>query len=332
MIFARGAGRRAAGNRMRRFDAVSALSWFSAGMLLAGCSAPAVQSGARQRTNMNSQCVGRFGFQAPDKLTVGGRSQSIYRVDVSTEPIPPEGASSAWEQRLKAIRALPAPAGRRDPILRTFELAPGVAAAWYAGRPSSADEILLEAAKPAGNRIFRAVRVGAPGKEAPAETLVRDIVASYAPGAGDYGFCLGAGSVTIEASQNESARIVLQDARTSLEIRLETQTVSRPQTESYADLDEEKSYAQASGAALTVLREAPRGAAGLEGKEIRIRVTPPGEPPLLRFTWHFDGVPRNASQPAVNIVGHASPEHQADLEQAWDTILQSLHPLPVARR
>src|SRR5579883_1020276 len=78
MIFARGAGRRAAGNRMRRFDAVSALSWFSAGMLLAGCSAPAVQSGARQRTNMNSQCVGRFGFQAPNKLTVGGQSQSIY--------------------------------------------------------------------------------------------------------------------------------------------------------------------------------------------------------------------------------------------------------------
>ena len=59
-------------------------------------------------------------------------------------------------------------------------------------------------------------------------------------------------------------------------------------------------------------------------------VTLPGEKPRVRFAWHFPGNPDNSTQPSVKISAAALKEHRAELEKIWETMLQSLRPVPVA--
>ena len=305
-------------------------AWFFvvAAISLSWSQNPGVRKEAAKRESMTSQCVGRFQFHLDGELVVTSRRQRIYNVDVSTVPMPAKGAAVGWEQHLEEIKS---PLSGPPPVIhRTFNLEPGVPAVWYSIDSTASSTVTLEAAKSRGDHLFRIVRLAAAGKEAIAETLVRNIMNAYVPQATSYGFCVGFGSIVMEPAQVESTAITLADREgNGVEARVETEEVAQPDSSAYSDLSEEKDFAESTGSTLTVLAERDRTVAGMAGKEFRISVAPPGEPTLLRFTWHFEGVAADATKPKIDIMGAANAPQRARLEAAWETLLGSLHPLPV---
>jgi hypothetical protein len=206
-----------------------------------------------------------------------------------------------------------------------------VAAVWYNGR---GEDRVLEAFRPVDGQILHTVRHADAGREAPAEQLVRNIVSSYVAGLQDAGFCVGAGSLTIEPAEIEGTTIAFQHrAVPGLTIRIMTRTVNAADSTSLSNLDEEKDFAAATGTGLSVLVERDRSVAGLMGKEMRIVVTPPKETARARFTWHFDGAAgRDATKPKMEIIASANAANRSELESVWERMLSSLQPLPLARR
>ncbi len=266
------------------------------------------------------QCVGRFSFAVPEAMNVTGRSQSMYRTNVSSVSLPAGDIDAYWTGRLSEMGT----------VLRRFDLEPGVKSAWSARNPVYPKILTLETVKPVSGGLIAADREADAGKEDVAEALVRDIINAYVP-ASDRGFCIGSGAITLEPSQNEQARLTLESsASPEIELRFETQTVREPDTKTYSDVDEERSVASAHGGTLTVLRDQQRSAAGLQGKEIWISATVPGEKPLVRFSWHYPGVGASGAQPSINIVGSAPVEKKAQLETIWETVLTSVRVVPLA--
>jgi Tle cognate immunity protein 4 C-terminal domain len=288
---------------------------------------PSSRVDMKTESKENEQCIGRFRFALPSTMSVSGRSQSIYHVDVSTVPIPPGGAQSLWNARVTQLRAL-TPQATNGSSVRTFELEPGVPALWSAKNPDSPQRLNLEVMKVSGNHVLLASRSLDVGEETKMETLVKIVVDAYLPNVNS-GFCVGFGSITSEPGLNEQTRIALAHKQLSdLEITLQTQTVARPDLRTYSDVNEEKDFMAAKGGKLSVLRNHSRSVAALEGKEIWIVAEGPGEPPLVRFTWHFAGVPQNSSKPMINVVGTAPVKNQLDLEKIWDDLLNSIQTVP----
>lgn len=274
----------------------------------------------------DAECIGRFRFNLPEMLLVVGRSQSIYRVDVTTIPVPDGGIQALWDSQLKKIHPGPQSSDSRD--FRTFDLQPGTRAVWYIANPTSPHIRTLEAMRPVDTHAVLAVRSGEAGKEGNVETLVRNVLNAYLPVV-TQGFCVGSGSITSEPGLNEQTLISLQHkALQRFKIRFETRTVVTPDTQTYSDTEEEKELASDAGGKMSVLRDHSRAVATLEGKEIWISVYPPGENPFLRFTWHFPGVPENSSKPMINIVGTAPVNNQIDLEKIWESLLVSVQAVP----
>jgi hypothetical protein len=275
------------------------------------------------RTSEFSLCIGRFQFRAPTGFRVTGRHQAIYRTTVGTLTANVTEGQAIWEKKLAEIRRLkPVPGS----ALRVMELEPGTRVVWYAANSMFPAILTIEAMKLMPGHVLLVSRESDAGKEALAERLVREILRGYSPG--NYqGFCVGHGSITLEPSQNEQARIALSsDSVRELEFKVETHTTRIPDSSTYADVEEESRLASASGGKLAVLRNQPRTVAGLPGRELWIRVEVPAEGALLRYTWHFQGVPGNSAQPVIDILGTARPEGKAALENAWETILASLRP------
>lgn len=273
---------------------------------------------------MNTQCIGRFQFDLPERLTVAGRTQSIYRTTVETAAMPSGGAEEAWNNDLAAVRAR-----TENSVRRTFELMPGVHAVWYGNNPRLAVSIVLEALKPADDHYFKLTRASTAGKEEPAEKLASGILASYAPHDTGSGFCVGFGSLSIEASSRESASITMKDGE--LETSIDTVTVDQPE-DGGSPLDEAKQFAKSSGGSLKVLRNGKRKAGGVDGRELQILLSLPGKPDLLRFDWRYEGAGHDATRPKIEIAGSAPASQSSELEAAWETLLNSLQPIPLAKR
>ncbi len=272
-------------------------------------------------TNGQVQCAGRFSFLAPETMNATGRSQSMYLTSVTTIPIPTEGVDAYWKGRLAQI-------GTLRP--RVFAPQPDVKSAWSARNSTFPNILTLEMVKPVSGGLIVIESEADSGKEEVAETLAKDIVDSWVA-AGDRGFCIGNGAITLEPSQNEQARLALVDSSApGVEIRFETRTVREPDMKTYSDVDEEKAVASGSGGTLDVLRDQRRSAAGLSGKEIWISLAVPGDKPGLRFTWHYPGAGASSTQPSINIVGSAPLEQKARLEAIWEEVLTSLRAVPLA--
>lgn len=279
---------------------------------------------------MSTHCVGRFQFTVPDVLAVAGRSQSIYRVEVGTVSLPAGGVEALWHELLTRIRALNPPAGTRGPVVRTFELQPGVSAVWYFVNSDDSELRELEALKPEAEHAVVASRGGMAGQEAGVETLVKNVLDAYAPSVAQ-GFCVGRGAITSEPGLNEHALIAFEHRELpDFELTFGTQTVSEPDTRSYSNLDEEQQVVAALGGRMSALRDGARVVAGLDGKEIWITVVPRDEAPFVRFTWHFAGVPEDSLRPSINIKGSTTTNRQAELEAVWETLLQSLRAVPLS--
>jgi hypothetical protein len=263
-------------------------------------------------------------------MAVTGRSQSIYAVAVSTVPLPPGGIQTLWNSRLAKVHPIAVPNQSEKDNTGTFELLPGTRAVWYLRDPASPRVRNIEAAKISGEFAVLANTSGETGKESIVEDLVRIVMNSYAP-ATSAGFCVGNGALTSAPSSEEESLISLTHKKIKdFQIAFSTRVVSRPDTRTYSDVDEERELAESNGGSLSVIREQKRTVAGLEGKEISISVNSPGEPPSVRFTWHFAGVPQNSFKPMINIVGSAPLPEQAQLQNVWDSLLQSIQSIPPA--
>jgi hypothetical protein len=283
-----------------------------------------------ENNNGNSLCIGRFRLTVPQTLTVKGRSQSIYDVDVSTMELPAGGIEALWDERLKKIRALTPPGAATSSIVREFQLQPGVRSVWYIKSADDPDFRDLDAIQPVGKHAVLATTDVQGGKEDIVETLVKLVLNAYVPETTN-GFCVGDGAVTSKPSRSEHTRIAFEHrTMDDIKITFETQTVREPDTQSYSNLDEEKQAVSGSGGKISVLRDQTRSVNALEGKEIWISVTVPRENPFVRFTWHFAGASLNSSQPAINIVATTRAEHQKELESIWESLLQSLMTVPVS--
>jgi hypothetical protein len=279
-------------------------------------------------TKESVECIGRFYLAVPDVLLVAGRSQSIYRVDVDTVPIPSGGLQALWAATVAKFRPLPPSADLDSSDRPTFTLQPGVRAIWYIANPSSPEIRTLKGIKPVANHAVIAARSGETGRESDIEMLVKGVLDAYQP-VTTQGFCVGFGSINSDPGVNEQTLISFDRKKIKdFEIRFETRTVSKPDTQTYSDVDEEKELMASAGGKLHVLRDHSRPVAGLEGKEIAISASAPGEPASLRFTWHFAGVPQNSSKPMINIVASAPVSQQAELEKIWDTLLNSIQTVP----
>jgi hypothetical protein len=268
-------------------------------------------------------CIGRFRFAIDSALEVAGRSQRIYRVNVSTLPNGDGNGQQLWQARLAAIRATNPVA----PEVRVIELEPGVPGAWYRADPNDRSFITLEAMKFYPDHALYLAREVASGSEAVTEKMYRRVIAGYAPHAWR-GFCVGDGALNTETSKNEQTLIRFTDPmRPSFELSLATHTVDRPETSTLHDLEIERRILMESGAIVTILRNEARVVAQLPGIDARIQVQPPGGPATVRFSWRFDGSSGNALAPQIIIIASAALRDAPELNILWEKFLASLQPL-----
>lgn len=274
-------------------------------------------------------CVGRFQFELAPLLLQATRSQSIYRVNARTVALSAAvPAPLVWSQRLATIRSSarqPAP----DPIVRTFELDPGVQAVWYRERPNDNTHATLETLKPFGDHALQLKREISAGQPDVTEQTFRRIAAGYVS-QGHRGFCLENGSLTTESSRYEEASISFTDPKFA-DMRLSFISDAVDQVDPHdplRDIEDERKVLVESGSEVTILRNERRVVAQLPGVEARIRMKPRGEAPFVRFTWRFDGTARDATAPQMMLVGTAQDPKNAELEAVWDRWLQSMRRVP----
>jgi hypothetical protein len=319
--------------RRRHFAPAAAgflLSLF--GYLMACGSAP---GGEQRKTKMNATssgsqvCIGRYEFMAPGGLAIDGRTQRIYRVDVSTVSLAERRLQSYWNGKMAELRKLPSPPGTISPVLRTFELKPGMQAVWYADDPEDAESNQLLAIRPVGDHVVVAQRGGSVAGRSNVETLVGNVLDAYVPSTGE-GFCAGAGAITTEPGRNEQTLIALTHSRLpDTEVEFSTETVREPDTSTYSDVSEEREAAAANGGTINVLRDRMRTAGGVEGNEMWISVSAPDEESTVRFTWEFAGRPENAIRPYMQFRASAPLAQKAELERLWEVLLNTLKPVPL---
>ena len=259
-----------------------------------------------------------------------GRSQRIYRVDVSTIPLRDTDAATVWQARLASIRAAHASPGARDPIVRTFDLDAAVPAVWFHADSSDASFVTLEVMKPYGDHLLHLEREISSGAEEVTEKMYRRVIAGYVPH-GRQGFCVGLGALMSEVSKNEQTQIAFTDpAVPDFTLSFASNTVDQPEEgDPLQDIEEEQRILAESGAVVTVTRNERRTVAQLAGVEARIQMKPRDGEPFVRFTWRFAGVGGNPSAPQLMLVGSAPVEHQAQLNTVWERMLRSLQPVPL---
>ncbi len=287
-------------------------------------------------TDPQEHRIGRFRFLLPRALAVRGRSQGLYRADVGTVDIAPGGADAWWTARLAGLRAGKRPPGVADIVIRPLALGPGVQGVLYHANAETAVLQTVLAMKAFDDHLLFVARQTEAGGVPQIEKLVRGVVDAYVPG-GREGFDVGRGCITSVPGVNEESRVALRHAALpDVELDFETHTVREPEkTDPLADIEHDRQRLSAGGGSLTVLRNQPRRAAGLDGMEGRLLVrqkAAAGAAGLLRFSWSHPGLAGQALAPAIMIVATARPQDQAALEAAWDLMLGSLQPLPPARR
>ena len=287
-----------------------------------------------ETNTVNAWCIGRFRFTLIDLLKLAGRNQSIYGVDARTVLLSSQSADALWSARLTAIRSMKPPADTRDVIIRNLQLETGIPAVWYFASSTSSRVLRLEAMKAVRDHALLVGFDAGTGKEPVAETLIRNVINAYLPGA-EQGFCVGHGAITSEPGVNEKAlSTFVHPELAEFRVSFDTHTVREPATtHPLSDIANEKRDVEAAGGQLRVLRDEERVVSDLRGREGRISVVSPGEKPFVRFTWHFPGVGQGRSdQPEILIKGIALTQHQSTLETVWEAMLQSVRRVPLSPR
>src|SRR5579863_1045088 len=108
-----------------------------AGAWLLACNGSNKETREESPRDMSSEikgiahCIGRFQFTLPEDLGVAGRTQSIYRVQVNTKPLPQDGIKGLVDTELARIQALPPPPGAPKSLIRAVDLQDGIKGFWY---------------------------------------------------------------------------------------------------------------------------------------------------------------------------------------------------------
>lgn len=305
--------------------------------LLAALGLAATGVSSRAGTDMSNDPprehrIGRFQFTLGSTLLPRGRYQSIYGVEVSTVAAAPGQATLLWAERLAALRSGPKPPGAAERILRGFELLPAVPAVLYHETPDNPGLVTLLAGKPFGDHLLLVARSADVAAAANLEKLVRGVVLGYRP-AGQQGFDVGFGTLTSEPGVNEEARLTLTHAALpEFDIRFDSHNVREPERADPLQDFEQDRQRLAGGVALSLLRNQPRRAAGLEGREGWVQFAYKTGENSLRLSWSYPGVAGQATTPAIMIVATARQQDRPALAAAWDMMLGSMRPIPPAPR
>lgn len=264
-------------------------------------------------------CVGRFDIALPPELQMAGRSQSIYGVDVNAPLLTHGGFDTFWQQRLDRLRA---ERGFRGEVA----LEDGARGVWMNDGEGG---VRLDAARAFGDYVFTTSRSGDEGREAVIQKLSTNVIAAYRPDA-SAGFCVEHGVITSEPGDAESTSLLASHKRIGeLNIRYLTQTVADPvPDERLSDIREMQQSLP--GTKLQRIASLRRSVAGISGREERVAMSPPSEPPVVRFTWKCSGESFRADIPHIMIVGVAPKEHQSELAAVWDVLLDSIRKVPMA--
>lgn len=282
---------------------------------------PTARSDAMDPTP-NAICIGRFSLSPPPGWVLQARSQKMYLTDLDDAPPPPAaGSSDPVLDRLR--QGLPPKA----PLIRRFELDGVGPAAWFGlGSVDSVDRRLVALAGP-----LRLQLLATKGREAPAEKGLRMIAPGYRPGARS-GFCLVNGAMDLEPSRNETTQLSLAaSAWPDTRFTLHTRAVDKPDTtHPMAQPEAEAAALAGSGATLQLQPQRARQVAGLAGQELRGELQADAHtPPRRLYRFFHAGVGRQAGAPLMTLALEGPASEQAALDLAWNTLLDSLRPLPL---
>ena len=289
------------------------------------CSPSAISPSAISPSALaNQECLGRFRLQIPKGLKVLYTKFSIYGTIVRTEPLSEQGASANWAREFERLQL---DKDVQQKTIKPFLLNTGAQGVWYeTGQPPHSDAF-IKVATPVGTQMVWAFRDFLVPKLSVAQTLTNDIVSEFHLDTRS-GFCIGNGAIR-KKSLSESAHMRLGHIEhPDFTIEMKTQTVSRP-SKAGQDLDEEKDFAKVTGSTFTKLRDRSRRVAGLNGQEYFRSIKLPHESEALFLTWAYEGIPSSAEAPSVVSSSRVDAKHRKDLENAWDTMLNSIGKIPL---
>jgi hypothetical protein len=226
---------------------------------------------------LQSHCTGRFDYALPAALQSGGGKQSLYRLDVASEPWRPGiEAGDLWKERLAAVltaKGVSTPAPGRT---REFDL-PGVGpAAWlalFADRPDLVTLLTMKSVAQSKESVFLRAEATT-GREGVAEKVVGEVAA---------------GAFVIRPSKNE--RALESFNAPGVDVSVETETVAAPDDGQSTDGD-----LPPGGRRLLKQR---RSVGGFDGNEERVQVPDNAAGGLLVYTWIFAGRAADGAAPRV---------------------------------
>jgi len=284
--------------------------------------APAVPSPV---PSSDMSASGRFNFVVPAPLARTSRQQSIYGTDAQTFPYPPQGIAALWKEQISSIaQAYTVPADFVGSLEKA--LAPGVGShgQWYFDSPQYKSILLTILIQRWEDHVLVLWRTLPRGKSETAERLLVDMMHSYRKGAAD-GFAVGAGALQKSESLSETSRWTLRHPhRQELKLSFVSQSIDENTHQEKHDLSEEKMFAKATGSSLKVISKKKRVVAGLKGEDVRIAITLPKKGTQIRFTWHFEGVPRDSTRPAIDLRAQGTAADQVEMERVWESLLSSI--------
>ena len=273
---------------------------------------------------LQSHCTGRFDYALPAALLSGGGRQSLYRLDVSSEPWrtgiesgrPLEDAALGGVDRQGRDLAT-APARTRE-----FNLSGVGPAAWMALFADRPDLVTLLAMKPVAlskESVFLSAEASA-GREGVAE-VVTEVAAAYVAGSSQ-GFCTGAGAFVIRPSKNE--RALESFNAPGVDVSVETETVAAPD-------DGQSTDGEAPPGGRKLLKQR-RNVGGFDGIEERVQVPDDAAGGLLVYTWIFAGRAADGAAPRIRLSASGPASRSAALDAAWNSLLTSWRQRPVGVR
>jgi hypothetical protein len=269
-------------------------------------------------------CVGRFNFRLPQALRPTGREQSLFLLQLSSATInSPAELAQFWAHARRSFAGLDAGAEPLK-VLREFELDGVGPAVWVQLSSLHPDARKLLAMKPGrGHALLLEARATA-GREQAAESFMAKVAAGFVPGA-TLGFCVGHGAFDLPASKNERASASFS-AGSGIVVSVETETVSAP------DDGQSSSASTMNSPDIKVLSKMDRQAAGLPGKEERVRITGSNAKPKVAMTWIHPGGVGHGLKPRIRLMMSGPDEQGTAINAAWDLLLNSLQQRPASTK
>lgn len=276
----------------------------------------------------NQLSLGRFDFSLPEQFELIGRNQSIYFVEVMTQPIKDISSDSLWHLRLDKIRSENTP--REQPLVTVLneEMINGLQTVSYQKDPSR-QVVTVEAQKAFKDHILILTYEGKKGREKDILRLISITVEGYQIGV-HRGFNVGFGSITSIPGLHEHAFANFNDKIKQTELTIENQTVGNVFNEHPLDdiSDDIKNFAL-NGIKIKVLKDNRRSVADLPGFEGLITFDGTDEEPIYRYTWFFQGETANSFKPEILIKMTGPTEHLDIANEIWENLLKSFSPRKV---